>query len=161
MSEEVPQAGSLAPDFTLKTQTGEEVTLSSFRNSKAVLLYFYPKADTPGCTTEACNFRDSYAAFQDMGVQILGVSPDTVRKQAKFADKYTLPFPLLADEDHAVAELYGVWKEKSFMGKRYMGVERSTFLIDKLGVIRKIYPKVSVTGHALETLDAIRAIVSE
>lgn len=161
MSEEVLQAGSLAPDFTLKTQSGEEVTLSSFRNSQAVLLYFYPKADTPGCTTEACNFRDSFTAFQDLGVQILGVSPDTVRKQAKFADKYTLPFPLLADEEHSVAELYGVWKEKNFMGKRYMGVERSTFLIDKQGVIRNIYSKVSVTGHAEETLDAIRKIVSE
>jgi peroxiredoxin Q/BCP len=157
---EIPlEVGMPAPDFTLQTNTGETISLSDFRGKNMVVLYFYPKADTPGCTTEACAFRDSSKTFDDIHVKVLGISPDTVKKQAKFADKYALPFPLLADENHEIAERYGIWKEKSFMGKKYMGVERTTYIIDQNGIIKKIYPKVSVTGHIEEVLEAVKQFV--
>lgn len=158
MAEERPEVGAAAPDFTLMDQSGNPVTLSSFRGKSTVVLYFYPKADTPGCTVEACGFRDASAAYAEAGAVVLGVSPDTVKKQAKFAEKHQLGFQLLADENHAVAEAYGVWKEKTFMGKKYMGVERVTFLIDKQGVIRHVFPKVTPAGHAEEVLTAVKSL---
>jgi peroxiredoxin Q/BCP len=150
--------GQTAPDFTLSDQDGQSVTLSSLKGSP-IVLYFYPKDDTPGCTTEACAFRDAEADYQALGAKVLGISPDDVKSHAKFAKKHTLPFPLLADTETKVSELYGVWKEKSMYGKSYMGIERTTVLIDANGVIRKIYPKVKVPGHSdaiLETLKTIR-----
>jgi peroxiredoxin Q/BCP len=158
MAEERPEVGAVAPDFTLMDQSGNPVTLSSFRGKSTVVLYFYPKADTPGCTVEACGFRDASTAYTEAGAVVLGVSPDTVKKQAKFAEKHQLGFQLLADEGHAVAEAYGVWKEKTFMGKKYMGVERVTFLIDKQGVIRRVFPKVTPAGHAEEVLTAVKSL---
>jgi thioredoxin-dependent peroxiredoxin len=129
-----------APTFTLKDQSGEDLTLAGFKGRK-VLLYFYPKADTPGCTTQACGLRD---ILGDIGnTAVLGVSPDTPAKQAKFDQKYGLGFPLLADEDHAVAEAYGVWKEKSMYGRKYMGIERSAFLVDEKGKLEQVWYKVS------------------
>ena len=153
-------AGMPAPDFTLLTNSGETISLSDYHGKNMVVLYFYPKADTPGCTTEACAFRDSLKAFEENHIQVLGISPDTVKKQAKFAEKYTLPFPLLADENHEVAERYGIWKEKTFMGKKYMGVERTTFIIGHDGIIKKIFPKVSVTGHIEEVLESVKQFVN-
>jgi peroxiredoxin Q/BCP len=120
-----------------------------------VVLYFYPKADTPGCTKEACAFRDDRPKFTKENTTIVGVSPDTSKAQAKFKEKFDLPFTLLADTDHKAAEAYGVWKEKSMYGKKYMGVERTTFLIDESGIIKRIFPKVKVEGHAAEVLAAI------
>lgn len=141
--------GKKAPDFTLLDQDAVEHSLSQYKGSK-VLLYFYPKDDTPGCTTEACNFRDGYTEFKKMGLVILGVSKDTTKSHKKFAEKFKLPFPLLADTEHTVAEKYGVWKLKKFMGREYMGMERSSFLIDEEGNIAKIYQTVKPDGHATE-----------
>ena len=141
--------GKKAPDFTLLDQDGTEHKLSQYKGSK-VLLYFYPKDDTPGCTTEACNFRDGYKEFKKMGLVILGVSKDNVKSHKKFADKFKLPFPLLADTEHIVAEKYGVWKLKKFMGREYMGMERSSFLIDEDGNIAKVYETVKPADHAGE-----------
>ena len=149
--------GQAAPDFTLPASTGENLTLSQFKGQN-VVLYFYPKDDTPGCTTEACGFRDLHAAFADVNTVILGVSPDPVKKHEKFISKYELPFILLADEEHAVCELYGVWKEKNMYGKKYWGVERTTFLIDKDGNIAKVYPKVKVAGHVDKVLEDVKAL---
>jgi peroxiredoxin Q/BCP len=149
--------GQAAPDFTLEDQNGQSITLSSLKGSP-IVLYFYPKDDTPGCTTEACAFRDAEADYQAAGAKVLGVSPDDVKSHAKFAKKHTLPFPLLADTGSKVCELYGVWKEKSMYGKTYMGVERTTLLIDGQGVIRKIYPKVKVPGHSDAILEALKTI---
>lgn len=146
--------GSKAPDFTLATDAGEQLKLSSLKG-KTVVLYFYPKSDTPGCTTEACEFRDQNETFAAKDAVILGVSPDPVKAQAKFRGKFGLPFPLLADEEHAVAEKYGVWVEKSMYGKKYMGVERSTFVIGPDGKIAKIFNKVKPAGHAAEVLEAL------
>jgi len=146
--------GSKAPDFTVVTDTGEKFKLSSLKG-KTVVLYFYPKSDTPGCTTEACEFRDSSAQYAKADTVVIGVSPDPVKAQAKFRTKFDLPFTLLADEDHAVADKYGVWVEKSMYGRKYMGVERSTFIIDKAGKIAKIFPKVKAAGHAAEVLAAL------
>lgn len=154
------EVGQVAPDFTLATQADEQLTLSSLRG-KNVVLYFYPKDDTPGCTTEACGFRDLHAAFSEANTIILGVSPDPVKKHEKFISKYELPFILLADEEHAVCELYGVWKEKSMYGKKYWGVERTTFLIDKDGNIAKVYPKVKVPGHVDKVLEDVKALGTE
>lgn len=148
------KAGSKAPDFTAFTDTGEKLKLSSLKGRK-VVLYFYPKADTPGCTKEACSFRDEMPRFEGADAVILGVSPDPVKAVAKFKQKYSLPFTLLADEDHAVAEKYGVWVEKSMYGKTYMGVARSTFVINAEGRIAAIFPKVKVEGHAAEVLAAL------
>ena len=143
-----------APDFTLLTDHGTPLTLSE-HVGKNVVLYFYPRADTPGCTIESCEFRDAFPRFEGRDALILGISPDTVEDQAKFKTKFDLPFTLLADADHAVAELYGVWKEKKNYGKTYMGVERTTFLIGRDGRIARIFEKVKPQGHAAEVEAAI------
>jgi peroxiredoxin Q/BCP len=148
------KVGSKAPDFTLLTDAGEKLKLSSLKGKK-VVLYFYPKADTPGCTKEACAFRDEMPRFEGADAVILGVSPDPVKAVAKFKQKYSLPFTLLADEEHQAAEKYGVWVEKSMYGKTYMGVARSTFIINAEGKIAKIFPKVQVDGHAAGVLAAL------
>lgn len=148
-------AGIPAPDFILADENGTQRRLSDYRGH-AVILYFYPKDDTPGCTTEACNFRDDYSAYVEAGVTILGVSPDTTKSHEKFKQKYKLPFPLLADEDHAVCELYGVWGEKQFMGRNFLGVLRTTFLIDAHGKIKKVFEKVRPAEHSAELLAAIK-----
>src|SRR5579884_3245163 len=146
--------GDPAPNISLDSDTGEHFELASLQG-KNVVLYFYPKADTPGCTKEACEFRDTSQKFTKANTVIVGVSPDPSKAQAKFKDKFDLPFTLLADTDHQAAEAYGVWKEKSMYGKKYMGIERTTFVIDPEGKIRKIFPKVKVEGHAEEVLAAI------
>jgi thioredoxin-dependent peroxiredoxin len=143
--------GDKAPDIRLQTETGEDFQLSDLKG-KRVVLYFYPKADTPGCTVEACEFRDDMRKFDKKGVAVIGISPDKPAAQAKFKDKYSLPFPLLADPDKAAAQAFGVWKEKNMYGKKVMGVERSTFVIGPEGKIEKIYAKVKAAGHAGEVL---------
>jgi peroxiredoxin Q/BCP len=148
------QEGDSAPAISLPDDAGQPFDLSSLKG-KNVVLYFYPKADTPGCTKEACAFRDTSQKFSAANTVIVGVSPDASKAQAKFKDKFDLPFTLLADADHKAAEAYGVWGEKSMYGKKYMGVERATFLIDPAGKIKKIFPKVKVDGHAEEVLAAI------
>ena len=153
--------GVPAPDFRVPavTRQGEtEMALEDFRGISSVVLYFYPKDDTPGCTTEACNFRDQYAQFEAAGSAILGISPDNQADHVKFAEKYALPFPLLADPDHVVAEAYGVWKEKNNYGKKYMGIERTTFVIDKDGKVAKIYPRVKVDQHADRVLEVVKTL---
>lgn len=141
------QVGDSAPDFTAVTDGGETVSLSDFRG-KRVILYFYPKDDTPGCTTQACGFRDNYPVIEEKNAVVLGVSPDSAKSHQKFKTKFNLPFTLLVDEDHAIAEAYGVWVEKSMYGKKYMGIERSHFVIDEEGRIIeaqvKVKPEVSV-----------------
>jgi thioredoxin-dependent peroxiredoxin len=149
------EVGQAAPDFELLASNGEKVKLSDFRG-KNVVLYFYPKDMTPGCTTEACDFRDHHQSFSDVNAVILGVSPDPIEKHQKFIEKYDLPFLLLVDEDHKVAETYGVWKLKKNFGKEYMGIERSTFIIDKEGKIVKEWRKVKVKGHVEEALQFIK-----
>ena len=146
--------GDSAPAISLDTDSGEPFTLSSLKG-KNVVLYFYPKADTPGCTKESCEFRDTSKKFSKANTVIVGVSPDPSKAQAKFKEKFDLPFVLLADVDHKTCEDYGVWKEKSMYGKKYMGVERTTFVIDPKGKIKKIFPKVKVEGHAEEVLASI------
>jgi peroxiredoxin Q/BCP len=146
-----------APDFTLPDQSGKPVTLSKLRG-KPVVLYFYPRDNTPGCTTEACAFRDARAAYEKAGAHVIGISPDTVASHEKFADKFALPFTLLADTEHKVCESYGVWKEKNMYGKKSMGVERSTFLIDRHGVVRRIFAKVKVDGHADAVLENLATL---
>lgn len=163
MSETVVQEQQPAPDFTLPAvgegdavQNGQ-VHLAAL-HGKTVVLYFYPKDDTPGCTKEACSFRDANHVMQQHGIVVLGVSADSVASHQKFADKYGLSFPLLADTETAVAQRYGVWKEKSMYGKTYMGVNRETFLIDKDGVVRKIWHKVKPDEHADEVLAAVEEL---
>jgi peroxiredoxin Q/BCP len=146
-----------APDFSAPSTDGTTVSLASLAGKK-VVLYFYPKDDTPGCTTEACNFRDSFSDFTAAGALLYGISPDDLKSHNKFIAKFNLPFPLLADPDHALAEAFGVWKEKSMYGKKYMGVERTTFLLDPHGRIAKIFPKVKVADHHTEVLDAFKSI---
>ena len=148
--------GSKAPDFTAADQAGRKVKLSSFRGEKNVVLYFYPKDMTPGCTTEACYFKDQHKKFKD--TVVLGVSIDSAERHQKFIDKYDLPFDLIADTDQKVVNKYGVWQEKSLYGKKFMGIVRSTFVIDKTGVIRKIFPKVKVKGHVSEVLDVLKTL---
>ena len=148
------EEGAPAPDFELQSDEGETVTLSALRG-KPVVLYFYPKDDTPGCTTEACEFRDAYDRFREQGVEILGVSPDTEASHRKFKSKYELPFTLLADPDHHTAEAYGVWKEKKNYGKTYMGVERSTFVIDADGKVAKAMRGIRPAGHAAQVLETL------
>lgn len=143
-----------APTFSLQDQNGVTHTLEQYLGKK-VLIYFYPKDDTPGCTTEACNFRDGYKDFQDMGLVILGVSADSVKSHKKFAEKFDLPFPLLADETKAMCEAYGVWGMKKFMGREYMGISRSSFLIDEKGTIAKIYDDVKPKEHTQEVTNDI------
>ncbi len=145
------EEGKPAPGFELQTDEGETVSLSSFRG-KPVVLYFYPKDDTPGCAAQACGIRDAYAEFGKRGAVVLGVSPDDERSHSKFKTKYELPFTLLADPDHQTAEDYGVWVEKNFAGKKYMGVERSTFVIDSEGKVAKVMRKVNPQSHADDVL---------
>jgi peroxiredoxin Q/BCP len=144
----------VAPEFTLEDQNGDSVSLSDFRGRK-VVLYFYPKDDTSGCTTQACELRDSVETFDARDAVILGVSPDAVASHRKFADKYDLPFTLLADVDHAVAEAYGVWQEKSMYGRKYWGNERTTFVIDEQGRIAKVLPKVKPAEHVDQVLASL------
>jgi peroxiredoxin Q/BCP len=138
-----------APDFTVMTDEGTALRLSALRG-RNVVLYFYPKDDTPGCTVEACELRDAFPRFSKSNAVILGVSPDSVVSHQKFKKKFELPFTLLADTNHAIAESYGVWVEKSMYGKKYWGVQRATFVIDKKGSVAKVYPKVKPEGHAAE-----------
>lgn len=149
-----PKVGDLAPEISLDTDAGQRFQLSSLKG-KNVVLYFYPKADTPGCTKEACAFRDNSKKFTKANTEIVGVSPDASQAQARFKDKFDLPFTLLADTEHKAAEAYGVWKEKNMYGKKYFGVERTTFVIGADGTIKKIFPKVKVEGHAEEVLEAL------
>ena len=146
--------GATAPDFTAPTDGGGTVRLKDLRGKK-VVLYFYPKDNTPGCTTESCDFRDAQAKFEAKDAVILGVSPDSVKSHDKFKEKFDLPFTLISDEDHKIAEAYGVWQEKSMYGRKYMGIVRSTFIIDEKGKIAAIYDKVKVNGHAAEVLESI------
>jgi peroxiredoxin Q/BCP len=145
--------GDPAPDFAAKDTDGNEVRLSDLRGQK-VVLYFYPKDDTPGCTKEACSFRDAFSEFEERGIKVVGVSLDDQASHRKFTDKYELPFTLLADTNHVVADAYGVYGEKQFMSKKYMGVSRKTFLIDEEGRLRKVFDKVNVEEHADEVLEA-------
>lgn len=149
--------GQQAPDFTLPDQDGRPVRLADLKG-KPVVLYFYPKDDTSGCTKQACAFRDGFPDFQGADAVILGVSPDSSASHAKFIAKHGLPFTLLADVDKAVCEAYGVWKEKSMYGRKFLGVERTTFVIDRAGGIARIFPKVKVPGHAEAVLEAVRAL---
>ena len=147
-------AGVPAPDFTLNDENGEPHSLSDYRG-KPVILYFYPKDDTPGCTAEACGFRNDYEKYEQAGVTILGVSPDTSKSHTKFKTKYSLPFTLLADDGHQVADLYGVWGPKKYMGRSYEGILRTTFLIDKDGKIARVFEKVKPEHHSEEILAAL------
>jgi peroxiredoxin Q/BCP len=155
----LPQPGTPAPDFTLPSDQGDSVSLKSLRGSP-VVLYFYPKDDTSGCTTEACEFRDAWSDVKASGATLFGVSPDGVKSHRKFRDKFNLPFPLLADEDHTVAEAYGVWGEKSMYGRKYMGILRTTFIIDAKGRIARVFEKVKPAGHADEVLSALEELAA-
>jgi thioredoxin-dependent peroxiredoxin len=163
MSETQIKELQLAPDFTLPAVGSDDVVkngqvhLADLRG-KTVVLYFYPKDDTPGCTAEACSFRDADHEIQKRGVVVLGISADDIPSHQKFADKYGLSFPLLADTDTIVSQLYGVWKEKNMYGKKYMGVNRETFLIDKDGIVRKVWPKVKAAEHAQEVFETIESL---
>ena len=147
--------GISAPDFVLVDDAGITRRLSDYRG-QSVLMYFYPKDDTPGCTTEACNFRDDYSAYVEAGITILGVSPDSSKSHSKFKSKFELPFPLLADVDHEVSNLYGVWGQKKFMGRDYLGVFRTTFLISKDGKVVKVFENVKPAGHSSEILASLK-----
>ena len=148
------EQGQPAPDFELPSDSGDTVTLSSLRG-KPVVLYFYPKDDTPGCTAQACGIRDAYGEFERAGAVVLGVSPDDERSHGAFRDKYSLPFTLLADTEHEVAEQYGVWGEKKYMGRTYLGVLRSTFVIDADGTVKKVLENVKPATHAADVLAAL------
>ncbi|HMB08429.1 MAG TPA: thioredoxin-dependent thiol peroxidase [Isosphaeraceae bacterium] len=151
------EAGQPAPDFTLLDQRGEPVTLSQHRGTP-VVLYFYPKDDTPGCTKEACAFRDARADYEKDGAKVIGVRPDSVPTHQKFADKYELPFTLAADPERQVCERHHIWKGRNMYGKKAMGVERTAFVIDRGGVVRKGFPKVKVDGHSDAVLETIRPL---
>lgn len=151
------EAGKKAPDFSLPADDGSKVKLSTLRG-QPVVLYFYPRDDTPGCTREACAFRDRKVEITDLGAKVLGVSPDDPESHERFRDKFHLNFPLLADTAHKVAEKYGAWREKVRFGKKSMGIQRSTFLIDADGVVRKVWKNVSVEGHDDEVIAALKAI---
>jgi peroxiredoxin Q/BCP len=146
--------GVTAPDFTALTQDGQPISLKKLRG-QPVILYFYPRDDTPGCTKEACGFRNHYTQLQATGAILLGVSADSIKSHAKFATKYTLPFPLLADEDHTIVKAYGVWGEKTFMGRKFEGIHRMTFLIGPEGKIKHVWTKVKPETHAAEVLSAL------
>ena len=152
-----PEIGSTAPAFTLKSDSGDKIKLADLKG-KPVVLYFYPKDDTPGCTTEACNFRDASQTLASLDAIVLGVSPDDVESHVKFRDKHSLNFPLLADVDHKVAEKYGAWREKNMYGKKSMGIQRSTFLIDSAGKIAQVWKRVKVVGHDQQVIDAIKSL---
>jgi peroxiredoxin Q/BCP len=161
MSKPVDQAlneGDLAPEFSLPASTGAPISLRDFRGKQAVVLYFYPKDDTPGCTVEACGFRDTSKDYEKAGAAILGVSLDNMNSHKKFSDKFSLSFPLLSDETQAVSKAYGVYKLKQMYGKEYWGIERTTFLIDKQGKIAKIYPKVKVDDHHNQVLKDLKTL---
>jgi thioredoxin-dependent peroxiredoxin len=149
--------GDAAPDFTLQDQNGSEVTLSDLRG-QTVVVYFYPRADTPGCTTQACGVRDRYSEYEKAGAKVIGISPDEVADIANFAGKYDLGFTLLADPDHAVAEKYGAWGEKSMYGKKYLGVLRSTFIVGPDGKVAKVFPKVQPKKHDSVVLEALAGL---
>jgi peroxiredoxin Q/BCP len=149
--------GNKAPVITLNDQDGEEISLNDFKG-KNIVLYFYPKDNTSGCTKEACNFRDDFPRFGKLNAVILGVSPDSIESHKKFAGKYDLPFKLLSDEKKEVIEKYGVWKEKSMYGRKYMGVERSTFIIYKIGKVNKIFRKVKVADHNKEVTETLKEL---
>lgn len=151
-------ANQPAPDFALPDETGQVRTLSEFRG-QPVVLYFYPKDDTPGCTVEACNFRDDFSVYKEHGVVILGISPDSAKSHTKFKNKFDLPFTLLADEDHKICEAYEVWGPKKFMGKEYQGVFRTTFLIGPDGNVIKVFENVKPEGHSAEVLAALKQSV--
>jgi peroxiredoxin Q/BCP len=151
------EEGQKAPDFTLPADNGQKIKLKDLRGSP-VVLYFYPRDDTPGCTREACAFRDRSQELAKAGAKVFGVSPDDVASHEKFRDKFELNFPLLADEDHQVAEKYGAWREKNMYGKVSMGIQRSTFLIDAEGKVSKVWKKVSVDGHDQQVLDALKEL---
>jgi thioredoxin-dependent peroxiredoxin len=153
----LPEVGQPAPDFRLASTEDRDISLADFRGKQALVLYFYPRDDTPGCTAEACAFRDLRALFNEHGAEIVGVSTDTVKSHKKFQAKYHLTFPLLADPDHAVADRYGVWQPKKFMGREFMGIARTTFVIDKDGTIKAVFPNVKVDGHADTVLKALDA----
>ena len=154
------EVGSKAPSFTLVSDSGKKIKLSDFKG-QPVVLYFYPKDDTPGCTKEACAFRDASEQLKEFGAVVLGVSPDDEATHVKFRDKYGLNFPLLADPDHSVAEIYGAWREKNMYGKKSMGVQRSTVLIAADGSIAKVWKKVSVDGHDAAVLEALQGIADQ
>lgn len=156
----VPQNGKTAPDFTLPTDTGAPLKLSSLRG-RPVVLFFYPKDNTPACTLEACALRDAFPQFDNSNAVILGISPDSVRRHHGFRERFKLPYSLLADTDHVVAEKYGVWGQKSLWGRKYMGVLRTTFVIDANGKIAHVFEKVSVLGHAAEVMAAVQRLGSE
>ena len=145
------KTGDKVPEFTSKDQDGNEISLSDYKGKK-LIVFFYPRANTPGCTAEACNLRDNYAELQAQGYELLGVSEDSAKKQANFRNKYEFPFPLLADEDHTVIETFGVWGPKKFMGKEYDGLHRTTFIIDESGVVSNVIDKVKTKDHAAQIL---------
>lgn len=149
------QENTIAPDFILKSDAGKDVSLSDYKG-KDVVLYFYPKDDTSGCTTEACSFRDDYSAYEKANVVILGVSPDSIESHVKFKAKHQLPFPLLADEDHKVTEMYGAWGKKQLYGREYDGVLRTTYLIGRDGKIKKVFEKVKPAEHSAEILAELK-----
>ena len=152
----LPIIGRPAPDFSLPSTTGENISLKQFKGKKTVVLYFYPKDETPGCTREACSFRDLFAEFEKHNAVILGVSADSLESHQHFRDKNSLPFPLLADQDTTVSKMYGVYKQKNLYGKKSMGIERTTFVIDRTGRIAQIYPKVKVDGHVQDLLEFVK-----
>ncbi len=158
MADEILSVGTVAPDFSLQASDGKTYSLKQFRNKQRVVLYFYPRADTPGCTTEACGFRDRIADYHKQDVAVLGVSPDPVEDVTKFAEKYHLNFPLLADPDHAICEAYGVWQEKVRFGKTSMGVVRTTFIIGRDGKIEHVFRSVKPDGHEQQVLDKLAAL---
>lgn len=151
----MPEVGKKAPSFTLMDSKGVEISLNDFKGKK-VVLYFYPKDNTPGCTKEACDFRDSFKDFKKLNTVVIGISPDSIDSHTKFISKYDLPFILLSDDKKEVVRKYEVWKEKRLYGKKYMGVERTTFLIDEEGKIEKIFPKVKVDGHINEIIKSLK-----
>ncbi|HLR10385.1 MAG TPA: thioredoxin-dependent thiol peroxidase [Sporosarcina sp.] len=150
--------GEKAPQFSLLNEKGETISLQDYANDKYVVLYFYPKDSTPGCTTQACDFRDYHEAFEDLNAVILGVSPDGEKSHQKFIEKHGLPFSLLIDDEHEVAEKYGVWKLKKMFGREYMGIERSTFLINPEGEVVKEWRKVRVKGHIADALETLKEL---
>ena len=147
----MPEAGQIAPEFTAQSQDGDQISLTDYGGRK-VVLYFYPKDDTPGCTKQACNLRDEYSTLLEKGLAVIGVSADDVESHSKFADKYELPFPLLADPEHEILEKYGVWRQRNLYGRLSMGIQRTTFLIDEEGVIKDIIKRPNVDDHASEVM---------
>jgi peroxiredoxin Q/BCP len=152
-----PQVGDTAPAFSAPGSNGKTVKLADFKGKKAVVLYFYPRDNTPGCTTEACGFRDVHVKLKRAGVEVIGVSPDSLKSHDKFIDKHALPFVLLSDEDHKLCQAYGVWQQKTMAGRRYLGVVRTTFVIDKGGRVAQVFENVKAAGHEAQVLDWVLA----